>query len=150
MRRQQLTQVLFACLVLALVAVAPADDQVKFSTHVRPILAAKCWQCHGPDKNTREGDLRLDDREAAVRVLEPNKESTVELVERITADDADMRMPPADSKKPLTETEIKILQRWIEQGAPFESHWAFQSPTRPEVPVKVDRTKAIDLSLIHI
>ncbi len=110
------------------------NDKVNFTRDVRPILAAKCWNCHGPDANTREGNLRLDQREDAAHVLAAKQDSTATLVERITSEDSDEIMPPADSKKPLTKKDILVLKQWVSQGAEFEGHWAFQTPQRPEIP----------------
>ena len=121
--------------VIFAVSIVQADeDAVDFAREVRPILAAKCWNCHGPDENTREGDLRLDIRTESKHVLESDQNSIAELVQRITANDPDVQMPPPDTKKPLAEIEIDTLTRWIEQGANFEAHWAFRSPKLPQPP----------------
>jgi hypothetical protein len=114
---------------------AQADDTtVSFAADVRPILASKCWNCHGPDKGTRKGDLRLDTREHADHVLTADGDAAPSLLERIVADDPDIKMPPATAKKPLSKVEIGILTRWLKQGAAFEQHWAFLSPTRSTPP----------------
>lgn len=126
-------------MTLMLVCVVPtsllaADKPVSFAKDVQPILASKCWNCHGPDAKTREGDLRLDFRADAMSVLNKTDGKRATLVERIHSADADLRMPPATAKKPLSKTEIETLTRWVDQGAPYETHWAFQSPARPPVP----------------
>ena len=122
---------------------AVADEKaVSFAKDVKPILASKCWNCHGPDEQTRKGDLRLDVRDEADYVLESDGETTATLVERITTSDSDERMPPAKTKKPLSKKEISILTRWIEQGAPYNSHWAFQAPQRASPP-KVDHVSDV-------
>lgn len=132
------------CAILVLTtSVARADERpVRFSIDVRPILASKCWNCHGPDEKTRKGDLRLDDRELASHVLEGDGDSAATLIERITTSDAELKMPPAQTKKPLTATEVAILTRWIAAGAPYEGHWAFQSPIRPAPPKIKDEANA--------
>ncbi len=127
--------VLALSLCQVVIATIRADeDRINFSRDVRPILAAKCWNCHGPDENTRKGDLRLDVRADAEHVLSSETDSVARVVELITASDPGDRMPPISSKKPLTKNEIEILSRWIEQGAPYEGHWAFQSLNRPAIP----------------
>jgi hypothetical protein len=115
---------------------------VSFTKDIQPILAAKCWNCHGPDEQARKGDLRLDAREYAEQVLAADGDAAPLLLERITSGDADVRMPPAASKKQLTQREIGLLKTWLKQGATYEEHWAFQSPVRPELPT-VERTAAV-------
>ncbi len=124
----------FASCLITAVSLA-ADTPIGFAKDVKPILAANCWNCHGPDAKTREGDLRLDVRILAESVLESNEHSVSELIQRITADDPESRMPPASSKKLLTSAEIETLTLWVKQGAPFEEHWAFQTPVRATVPM---------------
>ncbi|WP_162006690.1 PSD1 and planctomycete cytochrome C domain-containing protein [Roseimaritima sediminicola] len=113
------------------IAEPPAVD---FAAQVKPILAGKCWNCHGPDPATREADLRLDRRDAAAYVLEGDSAADSELVARIMATDPSVQMPPADSKKPLSTRERELLVRWIAAGAPYDRHWAFQPPERSVVP----------------
>lgn len=109
---------------------ASASDAINFNQDVRPILSDKCYFCHGPDSNTREADLRLDIRDEAIDVIESG-----DLVERITSDDADMLMPPPHSKIELSEQDKKTIQRWIEQGADYQGHWAFELlPGSVEIP----------------
>jgi hypothetical protein len=110
------------------------DKPVSFASDVKPILAAKCWNCHGPDAKTRKGDLRLDARKFADHVLLSDGDSVPDLLVRITADDLEIRMPPASSKKQLNKSEIETLTRWVKQGARYEQHWAFQPPQRPAIP----------------
>lgn len=124
--------------ILSALNQAYADEQeISFSRDIRPVLAAKCWNCHGPDVNTREADLRLDVRDDAGHVFERATDSPAELIRRIRSTDHDARMPPASFKKPLTEPEIELLTRWVNQGARYEGHWAFQTPTRPPVPKRI-------------
>ncbi len=101
-----------------------------YNRDIRPILSDKCYFCHGPDHNTREADLRLDSREAAIDVIESG-----DLVDRITSDDPDMLMPPPHSKIELTEQEKQTIQTWVQQGAAYEGHWAFELlPDSVDVP----------------
>jgi hypothetical protein len=117
-------------------SLAQADEkQVSFALDVRPILASKCWNCHGPDEQTRKGDLRLDRRDEADYVLEPDGDSIATLVARITANAPDIKMPPTNTKKPLDEKEIDLLTRWVAQGAQYAQHWAFQPPKRLDPPL---------------
>ena len=118
-----------------------ADDRVLFNRDVRPILAEHCWQCHGPDAGVRQAGLRLDVREQAMQAADsgafaivPRSPGQSELLRRINANDPDERMPPADSHPPLSATQITLLRKWIEQGAEYQRHWAFQRIERPAVP----------------
>lgn len=116
-------------------------EQVDFQRQVRPILAAKCFTCHGPDEAAREADLRLDLFEDAVAdrggtpAIRPGELESSELWHRINSTDDDLRMPPPGPQAPLTPEQIAILSRWIEQGAEYEDHWAFIPPQRSPVPL---------------
>jgi hypothetical protein len=117
-----------------------AEEELRFNRDIRPILADKCFHCHGPDAGARQADLRLD-REAdahaerdGVRIITPRQSEDSELYQRITADDAEQRMPPASQERQLTRSEIELLRRWIEQGGEYEEHWAFIPPRRPALP----------------
>jgi hypothetical protein len=110
---------------------------VDFSREVKPILARRCFACHGPDSG--EGGLRLDRREHALSELDsgllaivPEDADSSELMARITAEDESLRMPPEG--KPLTAAEIDVLRRWIDEGAPYQKHWAFVPPAKHEPP----------------
>ncbi len=107
---------------------------IEYARDIRPILADKCWHCHGPDEQTREAELRLDLRSGASQVLEAEAGTITSLIERITSVDTDEKMPPADSKKQLTKSEIDLLKQWVEQGAPYTNHWAFTPPVKVSAP----------------
>ncbi len=112
-----------------------APAKVQFNRDVRPILSDKCFFCHGPDPKTRDADLRLDVREAAVeaKAFIPGDAQASELHHRITTTDDDDRMPPVKSKLgKLTSEEIAILKQWIDEGAEYEEHWAFISLKQEE------------------
>jgi hypothetical protein len=138
--------------VVAIVAsasarVACAADRVDFTRQVRPILAANCLHCHGQDPAHREAELRLDVFESpddetagAESVITRGDVDASELISRITADDADIRMPPAASGKTLKPEEIEILRRWVAEGAEYKKHWSFVAPQRPPVPQVSDAT----------
>src|ERR1051325_449534 len=119
-----------------------AAGEVRFNRDVLPILADHCHACHGPDKATRKAGLRLDQREAALALLEsgpraivPGDAARSELWKRITHEDPDEVMPPLKKGKPLTPQQKEILRRWIEDGAPYEKHWALIPPGRAVPPV---------------
>ncbi len=127
-----------------------ANKALDFTREVRPILAARCFQCHGHDDKVRKDGLRLDVRDGATKELKdgsraivPGKPDDSELYQRITADDSSV-MPPAKAGKRLTKEEVAVLKRWIEQGAPYAQHWAYVKPVRPAVPAVHDRSWPIN------
>jgi hypothetical protein len=122
--------------VLLFAARAGAQNTaVEFNRDVRPILSNHCYVCHGPDSNLRKAKLRLDvEKEALARVLVPGKPHESELYKRVTASDPAERMPPAKANKPLSQEQIAVLRRWIEQGAKYEKHWSLLPPRVATVP----------------
>jgi hypothetical protein len=107
-------------------------EKVSYNFEVRPILAAKCFGCHGSDAANRKGDLRLDRREEAIAsAIAPGDAGNSELMRRIVSQDPDEVMPPPSKHSALTKAQAEILGRWIEQGAEFEQHWAFLPPEAP-------------------
>ena len=117
-----------------------AADAVVFDRDVRPLLAEKCFACHGPDVKDAKGGLRLDSRSGAVGqegsgAVVPGEPDQSELVRRILSTDDDERMPPPESHKTLSAGEIEVLRRWVEEGAEYAEHWAFVPPVRPAIPV---------------
>ncbi len=142
---RSLGALLAAALGLASSQAASLPDKVRFNEHVRPILS-NCFYCHGPDEKHRDAGLRLDVRESAIadrdgiRAIVPGKPDASDLLIRVMSDDKDEVMPPPKAKKPrLTKDEVAVLRRWIEQGAEYEGHWAFQ-PLRDEAPPAVQNT----------
>ena len=115
----------------------PIPDQIRFNRDVRPVLADKCFACHGFDPKDRKGDLRLDVREAALeaKAIVPGKPAESTLVERILTEDKEDLMPPPKSHKKLSKRDKEVLQRWIAQGAPYERHWAFEPPRKEAAPM---------------
>ena len=117
-----------------------AEDTLDFNREIRPILAENCFHCHGPDKKSRKGGLRLDTFEGArdggefAEAVVPGKPERSELIARIHSDDPDELMPPPDSKRTLTSKEKELLQKWIASGAKYEEHWAWVAPVRGEIP----------------
>ena len=134
---------MLACLVAtASVAATLPSDRVDYNDHVRPILSDRCYSCHGPDQGQRQAGLRLD-RETSAFGAAANGGAPIvrgepaqsDLFQRVTSSDPATRMPPAYmGHDPLNAGEIETLRRWIEQGAQWESHWAFSPPTRPDPP----------------
>ncbi len=119
-------------------------DSVDFNLHIRPILSDRCFKCHGPDANQRKSNLRLDTREGALAALKDNPNAHVivpghpdqsEVYVRIASTDTALQMPPPESNLALTETEIHLIKKWIEQGAVFKPHWAFIPPRSAVPPV---------------
>jgi len=108
------------------------DRQIDFARDIQPILAIHCWSCHGPDETSRQAELRLDVRDQAIAksAIVPGDDSTSELIHRIDSTDTDSKMPPDTSKKPLNEKQKELLRKWIQQGATYAKHWAFEAPGR--------------------
>ena len=117
---------------------AGENEPVRFSQDILPILSENCFTCHGPDAKARKADLRLDLKETALRrndaVIIPGKSGESELIERVDSIDADERMPPEKSGKKLTAHQIELLKKWIDQGAHWSQHWAFEPVRRPAAP----------------
>lgn len=115
----------------------PSIPAVQFTADILPILEARCLSCHGED--TREGELRLDTRLGATerrlggaRAIDPGSPDQSLFVTTAESEDPAVRMPPEGTA--LTERELLLVRRWIEEGAPYAEHWAYTPPTRPEVP----------------
>ena len=116
---------------------APVD----FGREILPILSENCFHCHGPDSKGRKADLRLDTREGALlknaegsAAVVPGKPEASSLVERIFSHDRDEVMPPPKSNRKLSAKERDLLQRWVQEGAPWGSHWAFAPLEKPLLP----------------
>lgn len=118
--------------------------EVKFNRDIRPILSDRCFHCHGPDEKKRKANLRLDvatglqspfkSRNGSF-TLKPGSLNESELWLRVTTENTDEAMPPADShKQSLTSEHKKLLKKWILNGAKYEKFWAFQPIKKPEIP----------------
>lgn len=132
--------VLSSCIFLIVTTAAKADELIDFNRDIRPILSENCFYCHGQDANKREGDLRLDDREAAIghNAFVPGKPDESALIQRIASTDPDVQMPPPESNRALSDAQKELLQKWIASGAAYSQHWAFEAPQRPELPTVND------------
>ena len=128
--------------VLGSAAVACGEDlDVHFGRDIRPLLSNSCFVCHGPDSDAREAELRLDsfefatkDRDGKAAIVPGDPEASL-LYQNITTKKRSRQMPPSDSvKHRFTEAEVALIRIWIEQGAEYEPHWAYESIARPEVP----------------
>jgi hypothetical protein len=106
-----------------------------FNRDVRPILSENCYHCHGPDAAKREADLRLDEEKAAKEsAIIPGKSAESALIQRILTTDEDDVMPPPKSNRHLSPAQKQLLQDWVDAGAPWSRHWAFERVQRPAVP----------------
>jgi Protein of unknown function (DUF1553)/Protein of unknown function (DUF1549)/Planctomycete cytochrome C/F5/8 type C domain len=130
--------------LLSFVLVVPAfsaEPKVDFAREIRPLLAKKCFACHGPDEEHREGGLRLDIQEGATKQLVTGAVAVVagkiaesELTRRISSSDDNERMPPQGTGITLTEAQKGLFRRWIEEGASYAPHWAYVKPIRHPLP----------------
>ncbi len=135
----------YAAVVIALVSFAsPAratEPKVDFNRDIRPIFSDTCFTCHGPDDAKRKSGLRLDLKDQAFKPAKSGKVAIVpgdpaksEIIRRLTTTDEDDRMPPAKIGKIISPEQVAIVKKWIEQGAPYQGHWAFTPPVRPALP----------------
>jgi hypothetical protein len=113
-----------------------AELPVEFNRDIRPILSENCLTCHGPDSASRKADLRLDKRETAIEMsaISPGDPDASEMIRRILSEDEAERMPPAETKKTLSDAQKQLLVRWIRDGAEYQPHWSLISPVRAAVP----------------
>ena len=119
-------------------------ETVSFNEHIQPILSEYCYHCHGPDSGTREpksAPLRLDIEADAFALRENGKPVIIKgnpkdslMVKLMHEKDPEFIMPPPASHKTLDAGKIALLEKWIEQGAPYEAHWSFLPITRPAAP----------------
>lgn len=120
---------------------------VSYNFHIRPILSDKCFTCHGPDENKREMGLRLDTEKGVYAALKDSENHFIitkgkpglsELYLRISSEDSSQIMPPPGSGHSLSQREVRLIKKWIEQGAEYQSHWAFIPPKKVPVPESDD------------
>ena len=119
---------------------SPAAKPVDFNREIRPILSDTCFTCHGPDAKNQQAGLRLDTKEGAFadrggyQVIVPGKAADSRLFQRISAKEEPTRMPPPGAERKLTENQIELIRLWIDQGAKWDTHWAYTPPRRPSLP----------------
>ena len=135
-------------------------SEIDFNFHVRPILADRCYPCHGPDENARKSELRLDQEtqifsrlaDSDVYPIVAGKPFKSDVVHRILHQDPEVMMPPPDSKLSLNDSEKATLVKWIEQGAKWKKHWAFIQPVKAPLP-KIKNTSwprnELDYFVLH-
>jgi hypothetical protein len=138
---------LFSVVAVNVACAADTADKIDFNRDVRPVLSDLCFTCHGPDANSRKAELRLDQESAVFAkrdtpVVVRGKPLESELIRRILSTDDDERMPPPDSKRQPTAAQKATLQRWVEQGAKWATHWAYLPPVKVDPP-KVENEKSI-------
>ncbi len=118
-----------------------AEGRVRYDRDIRPILSENCFACHGPDEHERKSKLRFDVKDGGlfkarkgVIAVVPGKPNESEIIYRLTTDDKDDVMPPTKTEKALTSKQVAIIKKWIEQGAEWEGHWAYELPRKATVP----------------
>ncbi len=139
-------------IVLAIATSTVAAAAVGFQADVRPILSDRCYACHGPDKDTRMSALRLDNEESVFAPLASGgfaivrgKPDESELIRRVQDSDASRRMPPASmGHAELSAEQIETLRAWVQEGAPWSRHWAFEPPRKPEDGSLADGSRAVN------
>ena len=133
---------ILALLLWSTAALFGAD--VSFTREIRPILSKNCFACHGPDASSRQANMHLDTRQGATGedgshpAITPGDSANSRVVVRITHPQTPM--PPAGDR--LSAEEIDLIKRWIDQGAKYDTHWAFEGPVRPELPAVKNMTWA--------
>src|SRR6478735_2879276 len=124
-------------------------SHVDYNIHIRPILSDRCYKCHGPEPTQRKANLRLDIPDSAYAALKespgmfaivPGKPDESQVYHRIISEDTAERMPPPSSNVSLSEYEIKLITKWIKQGAEYKPHWAFIAPQPQQLP-ETENTK---------
>ena len=114
-----------------------ADEPPSYNRDIQPILADNCFACHGAESESREADLRLDQRDAAIEfaAITPGRPDESEVIARIFSDDPELQMPPLETKKKLTAAQKEQLKQWIAAGAEYQPHWSLIKPQRPQLPL---------------
>lgn len=129
--------------ILQLSFAVGSEPAIDFRRQIQPILSEHCNVCHGADESARQAGLRLDVEslaylggESGTPAIVPGDSAASALVQRISSSDPDVVMPPPDEKKPLSKSQLSLLRQWIDEGAKFESHWAFVPPVKMPLPIK--------------
>ena len=150
MNRRSAVALILVCM-LGWSADSATASTVDFSRDIQPLLAKRCIACHGPD--TQEAGLRFDQQAAAFKELDsgnraivPGHQAASEILARITSTDPHTQMPPEGAR--LTPTQVDLIRRWIDEGAEWKGHWAFQPLTRPSPPAVKATGNPID-AFVH-
>ena len=122
----------FMLVCMSPIGAVALEGDLDFSGRIRPLLASRCFNCHGPDPETREAGLRLDTQTGALALLESGDHAIIagnskesEILHRVQSRETGYRMPPEDAGEPLSEEEISLLRAWIDAGAVYDTHWSF-------------------------
>lgn len=128
-------------MLMCVIPQAATAADVDFTRDIRPILSGRCFKCHGPDEETREGGLRLDTQSGAFseadsgdRGIVPGHANQSSVIERVTSTDEDLRMPPLSEGPALSPKEVDVLKKWIQSGAKYSAHWSFVKPQKTRLP----------------
>mgnify|MGYP003308936615 CR=1 FL=1 len=116
-----------------------AGQEVSFNRDIRPILAANCFLCHGPDKKARKARLRFDEEKSIIKAFREKDLTRNKAWKRINSKDEEKVMPPPDSHKKLTAREIAKSGAWIKGGASWQGHWAYVTPKKPGLPAVTNK-----------
>ena len=129
-------------LLLGTFVSAAAEEPLRYSRDIQPILSENCFYCHGPDPEKRDSDLRFDIREEAIagKAIVPGDADASLIVERIYHQDRDELMPPPKSHRKLTAADREKIKRWINEGAEYQAHWAYVSLEKP-TPAAIENSK---------
>lgn len=137
------------CLLICSMSFPPVRARVDFNRQVRPLLAEHCFQCHGPDAEQRAAELRLDlEAEAKRSAIVAGSVTDSELIHRIQSTDPESVMPPASTGKVLTKEQKDVLRQWIQEGAQYSGHWAFQPIAESQALLNALRPSESDTSPI--
>ena len=152
-------QTLFCCVLaltgLTLGIVTPQsraqETAPDFATEILPLLSDRCANCHGPDEETRQADMRVDVAELVGAesqngglqwIVKAGDRTASELYRRLTTDDPSEKMPPPETNLPLSSEEIERLGRWIDSGAPWDQHWSLRPLIAPPPPQLAHESQA--------
>lgn len=109
-----------------------SGDSVDYNRQIKPLLSNRCFACHGPDEESRKGDLDLSTVEGATenlggyRAVHPGHPELSAILDRVTLPHSDPEaMPPSGKSDRLSEHEVDLLKRWIREGAEYSTHWSY-------------------------
>ena len=112
------------------------SEQISFNHDIRPIFNKHCTACHGGVKQAAGVSFVYAEKVVAPDgwIVEPGEPDFSSLLDRVKTDDPESRMPPPEHGRALNKNEIDLLTRWIEQGAKWSKHWAFEKPLPQKIP----------------